>query len=79
MLRIVQFSSNWNNSLNAGVSYRNANNNPSNSNRNISTHLKLRINALPEQQHNQRFTAKYTTRDQPRISTPGTFGAGHII
>lgn len=53
MLRIVQFSSNWNNSLNAGVSYQNANNNPSFSARDISTHLELRINALPEQQHNQ--------------------------
>lgn len=69
MLRIVQFSSNWNNSLNAGVSYQNANNNPSNSNRNISTHLELRKNAISEQQYNQICTTdEHTTKGLPCIS-----------
>ena len=67
--KIVQFSSNWNNSLNAGVSYRNANNTPSNSNRNISAHLELRNNAISEQQRNQICTAdEHKTKEPPCIS-----------
>ena len=67
--KIVQFSSNWNNSLNAGVSYRNANNTPSNSNRNISAHRELRNNAISEQQRNQICTAdEHKTKEPPCIS-----------
>ena len=67
----MQFSSNWNNGLNAGVRYRNANNTPSNSNRNISAHLELRNNAISEQQRNQICTAdEHKTKERPCISIP---------
>lgn len=36
---------NWNNGVNAGVSYRNSNNDATNANRNIGTQLELRIRA----------------------------------
>ena len=59
---------NWNNGLNAGPSYRNTNNTPSNSNRNISTHLELRylLGSL-EQRTNQNpvnHWVKHTTNPQ---------------
>jgi hypothetical protein len=41
---------NWNNTDNAGPSYLNANNESSNSNRNIGAHLELRLSGS-EQQH----------------------------
>jgi hypothetical protein len=50
---VLLVSSNWNNGTKAGVSYRNSNNSPSNSNANISTHLELKpVLSGPEQQPN---------------------------
>ncbi|MDD4453633.1 MAG: reverse transcriptase/maturase family protein, partial [Proteiniphilum sp.] len=57
------------NRSNAGVGYQNANNTVSNSNRNISTHLELRKNAISEQHHDQICIAdKHTTKGLPCIS-----------
>jgi hypothetical protein len=66
---------NWNNGTNAGPGYRNANNTPSNSNRNISTHLELRSRLSgPEQRAGQNPVfgrVKHTTDPQRGVSTSG--------
>jgi len=45
IVAILLASSNWNNGVNAGVSYRNSNNVAANANRNIGTQLELRTGA----------------------------------
>lgn len=69
--------SNWNNRSNARVRYRNSNNNPSNNNRNIGTHIELRdTQSLNSISTSSVSTDKHTTKGLPRISTtPGTFAA----
>ena len=42
---ILLAGGNWNNTVNAGVSYRNSNNVATNANRNIGTQLELRTGA----------------------------------
>jgi len=46
--RVTQLGSNWNNSLNTGTFYWNVNNNSSNRNRNISSHLVNAQNSILE-------------------------------
>lgn len=62
----------WNNALNAGPSYRNANNSPTNSNRHISTHLELRYHlGSLEQRINQNLVfcrVKHTTNPGMSVS-----------
>lgn len=63
---------NWNNGLNAGPSYRNTNNDSSNSNRNIGTHLELRSPlGGPEQRTDPSLISetKFTTSPKRGIST----------
>jgi hypothetical protein len=74
---------NWNNGLNAGPSYRNTNNTPSNSNRNISTHLELRylLGGL-EQRTNQNpvnHWVKHTTNPQMGASISLGAERSHLL
>lgn len=71
---ILHAGGNWNNALNAGPGYRNANNSPTNSNRNNCTHVELRPYHLggPEQRTDPSpdvVGAKYTTGPQRGVST----------
>jgi hypothetical protein len=66
---------NWNNALNAGPGYRNANNTVTNSNRNIGTHLELRSRLSgPEQRTDPNLTivggggVKHTTNPLDSVS-----------
>lgn len=64
---------NWNNARNAGPSYRNANNTPSNSNRNIGTHVEPRSRLSGPEQRTclspGTAVAKHTTDPQRGAST----------
>ena len=65
---------NWNNGTNAGPGYRNANNSPTNSNRNICTHLELRSPLSGPEQRTGRNPAlgggvEHTTGPQRGVST----------
>lgn len=65
---------NWNNGRNAGPGYRNANNGPANSNRNIGTHLELRSRLSGPEQRTGRNPAlggrvEHTTGPQRSVST----------
>jgi hypothetical protein len=70
---ILLAGGNWNNARNAGPGYRNANNGPTNSNRNIGTHLELRSRLSgPEQRTGPNpdvFGVKHTTDPQRSVST----------
>ena len=43
MIVLLQAGGNWNNGVNAGISYLNSNNEATNSNRNIGSQLELRL------------------------------------
>lgn len=67
---------NWNNGLNAGVSYRNSNNRSSNVNANIGRHLELKASLSgPEQRSNQNQgnLVKYTANRPGVLVLPGRF------
>ncbi len=71
---ILHAGGNWNNALNAGPGYRNANNSPTNSNRNNCTHVELRPYPLggPEQRTDpnpEHPGVKNTTGPQRGVST----------
>lgn len=72
---ILHAGGNWNNALNAGPGYRNANNSPTNSNRNNCTHVELRPYPLggPEQRTDLNPAlggrVKHTTGPQRSVST----------
>jgi len=73
---------NWNNALNAGPSYRNTNNSPTNSNRNNSTHLELRshLGSL-EQRINQNlvfYRVKHTTNPGMSVSISQRVERSHL-
>lgn len=80
---VLLAGSNWNNALNAGPSYRNANNTPSNSNRNISTHLELRylLGGLEQRANpnpaNRR--VKHTTNPQMGASISSRVERSHLL
>lgn len=80
---LLRAGGNWNNGLNAGPSYRNANNTPSNSNRNISTHLELRylLGGLEQRANpnpaNRR--VKHTTNPQMGASISSRVERSHLL
>ena len=55
---------NWNNGDNAGVTYRNSNNDASNTNHDIGTHVELRSLSSPEQRFNLTVRSNTRHRDQ---------------
>ena len=71
---ILLAGGNWNNARNAGPGYRNANNGPTNSNRNIGTRLELRSRLGGPEQRTGRNPAfggrvEHTTGPQRSVST----------
>jgi hypothetical protein len=83
VLFLLLAGGNWNNALNAGPSYRNANNTPSNSNRNNATRLELRslLGSL-EQRTNQNLEyiwVKYTTNPQMGASISSRVDRSHLL
>lgn len=80
---VLLAGSNWNNALNAGPSYRNANNSPTNSNRNNGTHLELRYHLGSLEQRTDRnleyLQVKHTTNPQMGASISSRVDRSHLL